>query len=131
MAEYIPLWHTRSVVEVVTTDEFLEWFEALDDGDTRAVVRMVGVLEGRGTALGHPYSSAIQGSKYALRELRIQSGGRPLRVFYAFDPIRQAVLILGGDKTGDDRFYERLIPVVEAIWEQYLREVQGGRSRNE
>jgi hypothetical protein len=58
-----------------------------------------------------------------LRELRIQSRGRPLRVFYAFDPLRQAVLLLGGDKTGDDRFYASLVPRVEAIWVQYLRDI--------
>ena len=44
----------------------------------------------------------------------------PLRVFYAFDPKRQAVLILGGDKTGDDRFYETMIPRCERIWKEYL-----------
>lgn len=105
---------------MITTDEFLGWFDALDDGDTRAVVRVVGLLETRGTGLGFPHSSAITGSKYALRELRVQSGGRPLRVFYAFDPQRDAVLIIGGDKTGDDRFYQRMVPVAESIWEEYL-----------
>jgi len=85
-----------------------------------AVARVVGLLEIKGTTLGYPYSSAIEGSRYPLRELRIQSGGRPLRVFYAFDPLRQAVLLLGGDKTGDNRFYIAMIPRVEAIWEAYL-----------
>jgi hypothetical protein len=45
-----------------------------------------------------------------------------LRIFYAFDPTRQAVLLIGGDKTGDDRFYEYMTPLAEAIWEEYLRE---------
>jgi len=85
-------------------------------------VRGVGVLEAKGPALGFPYSSAITGSRYALRELRIQSGGRPLRILYCFDPKRQAVLLIGGDKTGDDRFYQRMIPKAESIWGQYLRE---------
>jgi hypothetical protein len=44
-----------------------------------------------------------------MRELRVQSGGRSLRVFYAFDPRRSAILLIGGDKTGDDRFYERTV----------------------
>ena len=85
-------------------------------------MRGVGVLEAKGPALGFPYSSAITGSRYALRELRIQSGGRPLRILYCFDPKRQAVLLIGGDKTGDDRFYQRMIPKAESIWGQYLRE---------
>jgi hypothetical protein len=70
-------------------------------------------------ALGFPYSSEIKGSQ-TLRELRVQSGGRPLRVFYAFDPLRRAVLLLGGSKTGDERFYEAFVPRAERIWVEYL-----------
>jgi hypothetical protein len=57
-----------------------------------------------------------------LRELRIQSVGRPFRVFYAFDPARQAVVLIGGDKTGDARFYERMVPLAERLWKEYLDE---------
>jgi hypothetical protein len=117
------------VIEVVGTDEFQEWFLGLDDADAEAVVRVVGLLEAKGTALGFPYTSAIAGSRYSLRELRVQSGGRPLRVFYAFDPKRQAVLLIGGDKTGDERFYERMVPRAEVIWEQYLQEQGFGGTR--
>ena len=114
------------MIEVLGTDEFEDWFLALDDRDSIAVARIVGLLESKGTALGFPYSSAIEGATYPLRELRIQSGGRPLRVFYAFDPLRQALLLLGGDKTGDNRFYAVMIPKAEALWEDYLDE-QGFR----
>jgi hypothetical protein len=108
--------------EVVATDEFRDWYRDLDDGDGRAVTRAVEGLELRGVALAFPFSSAIAGSRYAMRELRAQSGGRPLRVFYIFDPRRNAVLLIGGDKTGDDRFYERLIPVAESLWETFQKE---------
>jgi hypothetical protein len=50
--------------------------------------------------------------------------GRPLRTFFAFDPARRAVLLIGGDKTGDERFYERLIPLAERIWDDYLEEIK-------
>lgn len=112
------------MVEVLGTDEFEEWFLGLGSADARAVVRGVGLLEAKGLALGFPHSSALGGSRYALRELRVQSSGRPLRIVYAFDPQRQAVLILGGDKTGDDRFYVWMIPKAEAIWEGYLQELR-------
>ena len=69
--------------------------------------------------LREPYSSAIRGSKHALRELRIQSKGRPIRIFYAFDPTRQAVLLIAGDKTGDARFYDVYVPKAEKLWEEY------------
>jgi len=111
------------MVEVLGTAEFEEWFLGLGSTDARAVVRGVGLLEARGLALGFPYSSALGGSRYALRELRVQSSGRPLRIVYAFDTKRQAVLILGGDKTGDGRFYAWTIPKAEAIWERYLQEL--------
>ena len=111
------------MVEVLGTNEFESWFLELSAADTDAVVRVVGLLEAKGLALGFPYSSAIVGSRYAFRELRVQSAGHPLRIVYAFDPKRQAVLILGGDKTGDSRFYEWMIPRAEAIWESYLREL--------
>ena len=86
-------------------------------------MRVVDLLEARGVRLPFPYSSDIKGAKYALRELRVQSGGRPLRVLYAFDPRRQAVLLLGADKTGlsDKIFYATYVPRSEAIWEEYLQ----------
>jgi hypothetical protein len=110
------------VVEVITTDEFLAWYQGLDEEDVVAVTRAVDRLAEVGVTLGFPHSSAIVGSRIAMRELRVQSRGRPFRVFYVFDPKRQAVLLLGGDKTGDDRFYEQEIPRAEAIYAQFLVE---------
>jgi hypothetical protein len=110
------------VTEVVATDEFAEWYEALDLKDKTAVNRSVGMLEQDGVTLGFPHSSAIEGTRVALRELRVQSQGKPLRIFYAFDPARDAVLLIGGDKTGDARFYERLVQAAERILAEYLKE---------
>jgi hypothetical protein len=59
-----------------------------------------------------------------MRELRVQSGGRPLRVFYAFDPRRSAILLIGGDKTGDNRFYERMAPVADDLYDTYIEEIR-------
>ena len=115
------------MVEVIVTDELATWYESLDQEEERSVARVVDVLAERGVALGFPYSTAIEGSSVALRELRIQHQGRPLRVFYAFDPRRQAVLLIGGDKTGRDRFYDEMIPAAERIWAEYLRETGEGR----
>lgn len=108
------------MTDIVVLDEFRDWYNALDDQTAEDVTVGVTLLEERGVTLMHPYSSAIKGSKLALRELRIQSKGRPIRVLYAFDPARQAVLLLAGDKTGDDRFYERMIPRAESLWARYL-----------
>lgn len=110
------------MVEVIGTDEFAEWFKGLTEGQQDDTARVVDMLERAGVALGYPQSSAIKGSKIAMRELRIQSDGHPLRVLYVFDPARQAVLLIGGDKTGDSRFYERMVPLAERIWALYRQE---------
>ena len=115
------------MVEVVATDEFKEWWEDLNDDDAVNVARVIDLLELQGTSLGFPHSSAIKESRFPLRELRVQSRGRPIRVFYAFDPSRQAVLLLAGAKTGDERFYETFVPKAEAIWQQYLAEEETRR----
>ena len=111
------------MVDVVGTDKFVAWYDRLSDADTDAVTLGVDRLASAGVTLRFPYCSGIEGTDYPLRELRIQSKGRPIRVFYAFDPKRQAVLLIGGDKTGDDRFYDRMVPRAEKIWDTYLDEL--------
>jgi len=59
-----------------------------------------------------------------MRELRTQSAGKPLRTLYAFDPLRTAILLLGGDKTGDDRWYEKFVPVADRLYGQHLDELK-------
>ncbi len=114
--------------EVIVTDEFRIWYEGLSESEQDRVAFTVGLLEQRGVTLPFPYSSAIQGASFALRELRTQADGDPLRTFYAFDPARQAVLLIGGSKAGDEAFYTRLIPACERIWREYLAETRLTRS---
>jgi hypothetical protein len=119
------------MLEVIATDEFTEWYGDLDDAVAEDVTEAVDLLGRMGTALGYPHSSAIKGAKAPLRELRIQSKGKPIRVFYAFDPDRNAVLLVGGDKTGDGRFYKRLTREAERLWRAYLKERAAGLHRDE
>ena len=116
------------MVEVIATDEFVAWFDGLEDIHVDPVIVAVTKLEQAGVALGHPASSAINGASFALRELRIKSSGHALRVSYAFDPRRNAVLIIGGDKTGQnsDDFYEEMIRKSERLWKDYLAEQKRG-----
>jgi len=81
----------------------------------------VGLLEERGPSLPFPYSSGVVTSRHErMRELRIQHRGRPYRVLYAFDPRRTAILLMGGDKTGDDRWYEKNVPLADRLLDQHL-----------
>jgi hypothetical protein len=106
------------------TDEFGAWFGSLAVDVQDDIDRVVGLLEARGPGLPHPYSSGIEGSRYShMRELRVQTGGTPMRIFYAFDPRRTAILLIGGDKTGDGRFYERMIPIADCLYGIYLDEI--------
>ncbi|MGC6331065.1 type II toxin-antitoxin system RelE/ParE family toxin [Rhizorhabdus sp. FW153] len=107
--------------EVEYTDEFGSWWRSLSQTEQEDVTAYVTLLENRDVRLGHPYSSGIHGSRHGhMRELRVQSGGRPIRVFYAFDPLRNAILLIGGDKTGDDRFYEIFVPIADRLYDEHL-----------
>lgn len=111
--------------DVEYTDEFDGWFVDLPEADQDAIRFTVTLLTAQGPLLKFPHSSGINGSRYAhMRELRIQSGGKPVRVFYAFDPRRSAILLIGGDKTGDGRFHERMIPVADELYDVHLTELK-------
>ena len=111
--------------EVEYTDEFGEWWNSLLLGDQRSVSAGVELLTEFGPALPFPYSSGILSSRHShMRELRVQSHGRPIRVFYAFDPRRTAILLIGGDKTGDDRFYDSYLPKADDLYDDYISELR-------
>ncbi len=107
--------------EVEYTDEFETWWETLTDAEQASIAAVVGLLEDEGPQLGYPYSSGITSSRHAqMRELRVQHQGRPHRVLYAFDPRRVAILLLGGDKTGNDRWYEEFVPVADRLYDAHV-----------
>jgi len=111
--------------EVECTDEFGVWWAALDDDASTWVVASVNLLATHGPALQFPHSSGITGSRHAhMRELRVQSAGNPLRVFYAFDPRRTAILLIGGDKRGQDRFYKDYVRLTDNLYDTYLEELR-------
>jgi hypothetical protein len=108
------------------TDQFAKWYLSLNDQDTEAVDFVVGLLEERGPTLKRPYADTIRESAYAnMKELRAQSGGDPLRIFFAFDPRRTAILLIGADKTGesDARFYGRMVPIADALYAEHLSDL--------
>ena len=107
--------------DVEYTDEFELWWESLTEGEQIDIASTVNLLEKCGPNLKFPFSSGIEGSKLThLRELRIQHAGDPYRILYAFDPRRCAILLLGGNKTGDDRWYEKNIPIAERLYQKHL-----------
>lgn len=107
--------------DVEYTDEFGDWWTGLDDAERSSVAAYVGLLEERGPHLDYPYSSKIAQSRHDhMRELRIQHKGQPYRVLYAFDPRRSAILLIGADKTGRDRWYDETVPVADRLYDEHV-----------
>lgn len=107
------------------TDEFGAWWDSLTAAEQESVDVSVRLLEAMGPQLPFPHSSGVKGSRHGhMRELRIQHAGRPYRVLYAFDPRRAAILLIGGDKTGNDRWYDVNVPIADRLYDEHLRELE-------
>jgi hypothetical protein len=113
------------VWEVEHTDEFGVWWLELEDQTSKRVAASVNLLATHGPSLQFPHSSGINGSRHShMRELRVQSGGSPLCIFYAFDPRRTAILLIGGDKAGRNRFYKEYVKLADDLYDVYLDELR-------
>jgi len=113
------------VWEVEYTDQFGEWWDSLTKKEQDSIAAIVGVLEDRGPRLPYPYSSDVKSSRHShMRELRKHHGGDPYRILYAFDPRRIAILLIGGNKAGDDRWYKRFVPIADDLYDEHLLELK-------
>jgi len=111
--------------QVEYSDEFEQWWETLNTAEQIDVAAHVELLEKKGPHLPFPYSSGINQSRHShMRELRVQHRGRPYRVLYAFDPRRVAILLLGGDKTGEKAWYRKWVPIADKLFDQHLLEIK-------
>ena len=82
------------------------------------------LLEERGPNLGFPHSSGISDSKHShMRELRTQHNDNPYRTLYAFDPRRNAILLIGGNKTGNNCWYETYIAIADRVYDEHLQQL--------
>jgi hypothetical protein len=106
--------------EVEYTEQFLDWWAQLSEREQRALDFAVEHLEAEGPALGRPLVDTIAGSRHAnMKELRPRGGN--LRVLFAFDPRRMAILLIGGDKTGEwNAWYQRMIPLADDLYDEHL-----------
>jgi hypothetical protein len=111
--------------DVEYTNEFESWWESLSESEQDDVVATVNLLGEKGPSLSFPFSSGISGSKHShMRELRVQHAGDPYRVLYAFDPRRCAILLIGGNKVGNNRWYDEFIPQADKIYNNHLDELK-------
>jgi len=111
--------------EVEGTDQFAEWYCNLEPVEQDAVDTAVDHLEAAGPGLGRPLVDTIEGSRYPnMKELR--PGRRGLRILFAFDPRRTAILLLGGDKTNRwEEWYIEMIPIADRLYDEHLEAIEG------
>jgi hypothetical protein len=84
---------------------------------------VIGYLQEFGYLLGRPHVDTVVGSRYpSMKELR--PSGSAIRIFFAFDPRRVAILLIAGDKSGDPKFYRRMIPIPDELYAEYLIEIR-------
>jgi len=108
------------------TDQFSEWYNGLDAGETGRVNEAVEQLTEHGPALGRPLVDTVTGSAFGnMKELRVSTGSGQLRILFAFDPRRTAILPWPGNKAGQWRaWYAENIPVADQLYREYLAELR-------
>lgn len=108
------------------TDEFVGWYRGLAEGEIDSVDAVVEMLGEEGPNLGRPHADTLEGSSLSnLKELRPPGAGKFLRILFVFDPRRQAILLLGGNKEGNwASWYKTAIPEAEGLYEVYIKELE-------
>lgn len=115
--------------EVEGTEQFETFYGELSASEQARVDRVIGYLVAFGHKLGRPQADSVIGSRHAnMKELR--PSGSTVRVFFAFDPRRVAVLLVGGDKGGDPKFYRRMIPLADDLYDAHLVEIGSDKDGN-
>lgn len=110
--------------EIEYTDQFGDWWGTLTTSEQRAITKAVEQLEQRGPTLGRPSVDTIKTSRHAnMTELRPRAGN--LRILFAFDPRRTAILLLGGNKTGRwQAWYAEAVPLADDLYDAYLTDLR-------
>lgn len=108
--------------EVNIATECEDWYLTLSQSDQEEVRAHVELLEESGPGLGRPAVDSIKGSRHHnMKELRPGT----MRVLFCFDPRRQAILLIGGDKRDNwTQWYETAIPLADDLYDKYLEEIE-------
>jgi hypothetical protein len=111
--------------EVEFTDEFNCWWDSLSEDEQVELSAQVELLEEFGPTLPRPHADVIVSSRHPnMKELRGKVKGRRLRVLYAFDPARTALLLIGGDKTNDPKWHEKFVPIADGLFDDHLKKLK-------
>lgn len=114
------------------TDEFEQWWNTLSEGEQEGIDVKVRLLERLGPALRRTHSGNVHGSRHPnMKELIVQHAGKPYRILYAFDPRRMAILLIGGNKTGQEDWYEKFVPMADRIYDNHLETLRSERGQED
>ena len=119
---------------VLLHDAFDAELNDLPEAVQDEVLALMGLLKQFGPALGRPRVDTLKGSSHAnMKELRFDAADGVWRVAFAFDPKRQAILLVGGDKSGDSgkRFYRQLIKKADARFDEHVARVEKERRKSD
>lgn len=118
------LYYWSMTWDIEVTDEFIDWLVGLEHQAQDQIEAAIQILEERGPALGRPLVDTIATSRHAnMKELRPASGS--IRILFAFDPRRTAILLIGGDKRNQwNAWYERTVPIADSLYDDYLKELR-------
>lgn len=111
--------------DVYFTERFEKWLLEQDIKTQEDILAHIGLLEKKGPNLSRPYADTVKESKFPnMKELRVQSQGNPYRLFFAFNPQREAIILIADNKKGwkDSDFYKKMIPLADRIFADVLDE---------
>ena len=115
---------------IIYRSPYRAWFGKCGEELQNEILAHLEVLKTVGPNLGRPRVDHIKGSAHQnMKELRVQFKGDPVRILFAFDPDRRAVLLLGGTKTGDDRWYRKHVPLADQDFTLHLQEMQSEKKK--
>jgi len=110
---------------IVFDPDFRVWFYQQEQGFQDDAFAVLTVLAEFGPNLGRPRVDTLENSDFKnMKEIRIQYQGDPWRILFAFDPKRQSVLLVGGNKVGNKRWYKENIPIADKRYQKYLETLE-------
>jgi len=117
--------------QVLLDTSFKAWLLDQEQDIQTAIFAYIGLLRAFGPSLGRPHVDTLKGSQLAnLKELRVQVQGNPWRVLFIFDSKRRALLLVGGNKRGDVKWYKKAIPIAEQRYQQHLQQMEKNNGRD-
>jgi hypothetical protein len=118
------------MIDVVATDAFVAWYDKVSIAEALVIEHAVAHIELQGESPTRLIKALGAQDRVQVHELHIRDQGHDIRICFVTDPLRRAVLLVGGDNTGHAQFCESFVLRAEELWEEYLRGNGNGHGTN-